>query len=210
MFCRGPSSSFAAASSQPSHLRHQATTFFPFSPNSLARLGQPVASLPASTFSTVGSTTSTRLLGSSSPAPSATARMKTSISSDDQPDRASPPARARAASCLAPWSGQYRASREAAASFPTARISSLALTRAGSPSLSHWYCSPLGWTEGGTTVCWPVDRNSTKTVPSSSPLKKSLDSVGILGSTRVPLLRGPYGVGQTYPQAARVVAGYHR
>src|SRR5438132_14364027 len=47
-------------------------------------------------------------------------------------------------------------------------------------------------------------------LPPSSPLKKSLDSVGILGSTRVPLLRGRYGVGQTYPQAARVVVGYLR
>src|SRR5262249_23179637 len=147
------------ADSHSHHFRTFLTTCS-FPSNSL-KVGQPVTSvLPAANFFAV-SHTAARCFSMVSLSVTVTmVRMKSTVSSSVHPPRSKPPARARTQSWRDP-SGQYRTSKDAAASRLTFRFNTPASTTAGSPSSSKRIGSPVGCTLGGNTVCTPVPRNST-------------------------------------------------
>ena len=147
----GIGTSFACANAaRSSHSRTLRTTASPCSPNSLARLGQPVTFLPSSSFWTAGIVFFARAYASSSWAAVATASMNVDTCFRTDPARTSPPARAIAAVSLEPFAGQYLASNAAAATARTARRNSASCIAAGLVNVCQAIASPVSlWVLGG-------------------------------------------------------------
>ena len=140
----------------------------------------PVAGRPVAILLAVVRTFFLRLCHSSSLAANATAEMKTSASASCQPAHNRKPARAKEASCRLPCAGQCLANNAQAATLATAWQRSSLLTLAGIPHFSHLNNSPLGCTEGGTSVCSPVDLSSTRQVPSGSVKRSESGASSVL------------------------------
>ena len=148
------------------------------SPMISASLGKPLTATPSRIFVTVVPITSEmRVDGPSSScvasasAPISTGRFRSQYGCTLSPNRSSPPARCRYASCLPPRLGQFSTSTAANPSRATWIASTRPSTCAGpaSPpqgSPSHRYRSPDGCELCGITVCAPVLRSSTHIDPS--------------------------------------------